>query len=75
MSGLKSPDGRRGSICAHFGWSVDYLLHGIPWGTVERMIIDAPSVENTKDGGRVEVVKVTEQNAADILQAINNLER
>jgi hypothetical protein len=54
---------------------LDYLLHGIPWGTVERMIIDAPSVENTKDGGRVEVVKVTEQNAADILQAINNLER
>lgn len=39
------------------------------------MIIDAPSVENTKDGGKTEVVKVTEQNAADILKAINNLER
>lgn len=33
-------------MCSHFGWTLDYLLHGIPWGTVQRMLIDAPGVED-----------------------------
>ena len=74
-TGLKSPHGRRGSVCAHFGWTLDYLLHGISWGTVQRMIVDAPGAEeeDTKPG-TTEVV-LTEENAGEVLDLINKLNR
>lgn len=74
-TGLKSPHGRRGSVCAHFGWTLDYLLHGISWGTVQRMIVDAPGAEeeDTKPG-TTEVV-LTEENASEVLDLINKLNR
>lgn len=74
-TGLKSPHGRRGSVCAHFGWTLDYLLHGIPWGTVQRMLIDAPGVEDedtTK--GDTEIV-LTDDNADEVMKLINKLNR
>ena len=74
-TGLKSPHGRRGSVCAHFGWTLDYLLHGISWGMVQRMIVDAPGAEeeDTKPG-TTEVV-LTEENAGEVLDLINKLNR
>lgn len=75
-TGLKSPHGKRGSVCAHFGWTLDYLLHGISWGTVQRMIIDAPGVEDEEDStkGDTEIV-LTDENADEVLRMINNINR
>jgi hypothetical protein len=42
-------------VCSHFGWTLDYLLHGIPWGTVQRMLIDAPGVERIPEGTEVAI--------------------
>lgn len=76
-TGLKSPFGRRGSVCAHFGWTMDYLLHGIPWGTVLRMLIDAPGVEETesKDKGDDTAIALTDDNADEVMNLINQLAR
>lgn len=79
-TGLKSPHGRRGSVCAHFGWTLDYLLHGIAWATVQRMLIDAPGIEDTKgnkpghSGEDAEIV-LTEDNAAEVMNLINRMNR
>lgn len=63
-------------MCAHFGWTLDYLLHGISWGTVQRMIIDAPGVEDEEDStkGDTEIV-LTDENADEVLRMINNINR
>ena len=55
--------------------TLDYLLHGISWGTVQRMIVDAPGAEeeDTKPG-TTEVV-LTEENAGEVLDLINKLNR
>lgn len=68
--GLNSPHGRRGAICAHFGWTYDYLTNGIAWSLVQRMMIDAPSydVDATDDE-----IALTESNSADIMNYVNNL--
>lgn len=34
--------GLRGVICERFGWTMKYLLHGIPWIDVHTMMVDAP---------------------------------
>ena len=49
QSGLNSPHGRRGAICEHFGWTYDYLLHGVAWSIVQRMMIDAPNYNSEKE--------------------------
>jgi len=74
---LKSPYGSRGSICAHFGWTYDYLLWGIPWPIVQRMLIDAPSYESKKgDSDKKAKPKVMNHDQlADFLQSINTLPR
>lgn len=71
MKGLKSPHGHRGAVCAHFGWSLDYLLHGIPWAIVKRMMVDAPAYD--PDGGKDDEVKLTSENQEQILNYVNNL--
>ena len=70
--GLKSPLGRRGAICQHFGWSYDYLLHGIAWSVVQRMMIDAPSYQTNEDGD-IEEIELTENNSEQILNYVNSL--
>lgn len=71
MRGLKSPQGRRGAICAHFGWRLDYLTDGLPWAQVLRMMADAPGYE-PGDGG-AEEHSLTGDNAADIAAMINGM--
>ena len=69
--GLNSPYGRRGAICAHFGWSWDYLHNGIAWSIVQRIMVDLPSYEfeDKKD----EEIKLNTENADNIMTFINNM--
>lgn len=63
-------------MCSHFGWTLDYLLHGIPWGTVQRMLIDAPGVEDDEDTKKenTEIV-LTDDNADEVMKLINSINR
>jgi hypothetical protein len=68
--GLSSPHGRRGAICAHFGWTYDYLTNGIAWSLVQRMMIDAPSYDvDAKD----DEIALTESNSNNIMNYVNSL--
>lgn len=67
---MNSPHGRRGAILAHFGWRMDYLLNGIAWSIVQRMMIDAPSFDIDNNN---ETVELTEENTDDIMNYVNNM--
>lgn len=69
--GLKSTYGRRGSICAHFGWTLEYLEHGIEWAIVQRMLIDAPGYEYGEDK-KVNEVELTDETVEDFMKSINS---
>jgi hypothetical protein len=71
---LNSPYGRRGSICAHLGWTWDYLHHDVAWNIVQRVLIDAPNVDYDEDDGNRKI-RVTNENAKDVLDKINRLKR
>ncbi len=62
-------------MCAHFGWPLDYLLHGIPWGTVQRMLIDAPGVEDAESKQESGDIVLTDDNADEIMAMINRMNR
>ena len=68
--GLRSPHGRRGAICAHFGWTLDYLTNGIAWSVVQKMMLDAPSYDMS-DGE--EELSLTESNRDSIMDYVNSL--
>ncbi len=70
--GLSSPHGRRGAICEYFGWTYDYLLHGIPWSVVQRMMIDAPSYDFDNDN-TAEEIELTEDNNQQIMNFVNSM--
>lgn len=72
MTGLRSPYGRRGSICAHFGWTWGYLHHGVPWAVVQRMMIDAPSYEYKRDDGTDDGETFTEEDAEAFFSGLTN---
>ena len=69
--GLNSPYGRRGAICAHFGWSWDYLHNGIAWAIVQRIMVDLPSYDS-EDKGEEEIA-LNSENADNIMNFINNM--
>jgi hypothetical protein len=71
MTGLQSPYGRRGAICEHFGWSWDYLHHGIGWSVVRRIMADLPSYDNKKKKKKDEF-ELNEENADQIMNFINS---
>lgn len=63
-------------MCSHFGWTLDYLLHGIPWGTVQRMLIDAPGVEDDEDTKKEDTeIVLTDDNADEVMKLINSINR
>ena len=70
-TGLKSPFGRRGSICSHLHWTWDYLHHNISWATVQRLLIDAPKYE-TEDR-KDKTIEITDDNADEIMTMLNNI--
>jgi len=69
-TGLKSPFGRRGSICSHLHWTWNYLHHDISWATVQRMLIDAPKYEAEK---KETTFEVTEENEEQMMKMLNNI--
>ena len=71
--GLRSPHGRRGAICAHFGWTLDYLTNGIAWSTVQKMMIDAPSYDTEEEEGEVEDMILTDSNSESIMEYVNSM--
>ena len=68
---MNSPHGRRGAICAHMGWTWDYLHEGIAWALVQKMMLDAPSFD-TSDG-EVQNIELNKENADDIMNYVNSL--
>ena len=67
---MRSPHGRRGAICSHFGWTLDYLTNGIAWSVVQKMMLDAPSYDI--DNGEEEIA-LTESSRDDIMDYVNSL--
>lgn len=61
--------GRRASICEKFGWTLDYLTHGISWTYLIRCLVDMPRYEH--NNGKPKAVKLTNENAADFVKMIN----
>ena len=72
QKGLNSPHGRRGALCAHFGWTYDYLMNGVAWGLVERMMIDAPSFD-TDSNPEVKEIALSESNQQQVLSYVNSM--
>ena len=62
-------------MCSHFGWTLDYLLHGIPWGTVQRMLIDTPGVEDEDTKKEDTEIVLTDDNADEVMKIINSFNR
>jgi len=71
--GLKSLYGQRGSILAHFHWTWDYLLWGIRWNIVQRMLIDGPCYETETEKETEKAERLTKENAANIANYINTI--
>lgn len=68
---MNSPHGRRGAICAHMGWTWDYLHEGIAWALVQKMMADAPSYDTSDKGARS--IELDKENADDIMNYVNSL--
>ncbi|OZI09604.1 hypothetical protein BWI93_03090 [Siphonobacter sp. BAB-5385] len=63
-------------MCAHYGWSWEYLHWGLRWPIMQRVLIDAPGYEMPKPEEKEvkEKKKLTKQNAKDIMNYINSLD-
>lgn len=68
--GLNSPFGNRGAICAHYGWTWEYLHQGIAWAIVQRMLADAP---NYTGADKDKETKLTNKNKKNVASAINSM--
>lgn len=55
-----------GQICHHYGWTLDYVLWGIDWRIVQRMMIDAPVYSSDDEKVKEKEIDLTEQTAEDI---------
>ena len=64
-------------ICSHFGWTYDYLLNGIAWSMVQRMMVDAPRYDSNSaaKGNENHDVNMTlsEDNAEDVINYVNSM--
>ena len=72
-TGLKTPFGRRGSICSHLHWTWEYLHHGISWAIVQRLLIDAPKYEY--DDKKEKSIELNDDNAEEICNLLNSYGR
>lgn len=76
MKGMKTPYGRRGQICAHFGWSWQYVNHGISYAEICRIMADLPSYDYDKTEKRSdgkEVVRLSDMNADEVEKILNEM--
>lgn len=67
---MKSTWGRRGAIIANYHWTYDYLLWGISWSTVMKMLSDGPRYDSDEKG---EPIELTEDNAEEIIEMLNSM--
>ena len=75
-TGLKSPFGHRGAVLAHFGWTWEYLLWGVRWNYVQKMMIDAPGYEFENDeDDQVSLKKKTKTNERSLRDFMNSAPR
>lgn len=68
--GMRSPYGKRAAICEKFGWSWDYLTHGLPYAIVERMLVDGSWIDYDQDG-KSGAIEITDGNADEIMRMLN----
>lgn len=70
-------------MCAHYGWSWDYLHWGIRWPIMQRILIDAPGYDAPKADDTQDVddkkyenklVFNAEKNGRQIMDFVNGLE-
>ena len=57
-------------ICEYFGWEYDYLVRGVSWSTVVRMLIDAPATVDKDEED--EEITLTDENSEAIAAFINS---
>lgn len=57
-------------ICEYFGWEYDYLVRGVSWATVVRMLIDAPATVDKDEED--EEITLTDENSEAIAAIINS---
>ncbi len=50
------------------------MEHGIPWATVQRMLIDAPGVEEKAKEQNIDMA-LTDDNAAQVLELLNSFNK
>ena len=55
-------------ICKELGWSLDYVEHGISYMKLQMILMDMPRFES---GDKKEVVELTDDNADDIFNMLN----
>lgn len=62
-----------GQICHHFSWTLDYLLEKPDWYVVQRMLIDAPRLEeDTPKKQTTHTTTFTEETASELLANFND---
>lgn len=75
-TGLKTTYGSRGAIMAHYHMSWNDLLWSIPWATMQRIMIDAPSYKPKKvepnNTTKTNEHKITKDNAKEIIAMMNS---
>ncbi|KPE51266.1 hypothetical protein [Chryseobacterium indologenes] len=60
-----------GQICHHFGWTLDYLLWEVDWRIVQRMLIDAPKYETSKEETQPKkTINLSEQTSEDFINQL-----
>lgn len=67
----RSTYGHRAAICEKFGWTLDYLTHGVSWAYITRCLIDSPRYESNEERNEKQTVRLTEQNANEFLKLVN----
>lgn len=56
-------------ICTHFGWTWEYLHHGIPFNTVQKIMRDLPEYDS---GKKEEPGEPKEETAEEFAKRMNN---
>lgn len=57
-------------ICAHFGWTWEYLHTGIAFNTVQKIMRDLPDYYDEEDNG--DEIEIKEQSAEDFAKMMND---
>lgn len=75
---MNSVYGSVAQACHHFGWTLDYVLWGIDWRVLGRMLIDFPSVDYSemdkeKEGTRTKKYKLTPETDDELVAQLKSM--